>query len=112
MSGANIEPNPADFRDRVVRAPSSMHGAGKQGSLSWDVIMYFTIIGTVSSIETIAAGAPGWRSSTVVDGGSNEKGWRMFGCHPATCSAQSFIGTNAPASASANSRSSAFSKVT
>jgi len=34
-----------------------MHGTGKSDSLSWGIIMYFTIIGTVSSIETIAAGA-------------------------------------------------------
>lgn len=34
-----------------------MDEARGQGSLSRDVIMYFTIIGTVSSTETIAAGS-------------------------------------------------------
>jgi len=34
-----------------------MDETGGQGSLSRDVIMYFTIIGTVSSVETIAAGS-------------------------------------------------------
>jgi hypothetical protein len=34
-----------------------MGGTRKRGSLSQAVVMYFTIIGTISSVETIAAGA-------------------------------------------------------
>ena len=34
-----------------------MRAAGEPDSLSRDVIMYFTIIGTVSSVETMAAGS-------------------------------------------------------
>jgi hypothetical protein len=41
----------------MFRVTSRIRAAGEQDSLSRDVIMYFTIIGTVSSIETMAAGS-------------------------------------------------------
>jgi hypothetical protein len=41
----------------MLRAASRINALDEQDSLSRDVIMYFTIIGTVSSIETMAAGS-------------------------------------------------------
>ena len=42
---------------RGASSPASIGGRGDWDSLGRDAIMYFRIIGTVSSVETIAAGA-------------------------------------------------------